>query len=246
MLKKENMENKRNIENINFLIKEGYIIGGHKMYYLFSDELKSIDPIHFSQVFEPANTFFLLGLFANINEDFTFVDIGANIGYYSVLCGANNNNATIYSFEPHSKVFEVLEKNSKLYKNIIPFQCGISSKHQDNAILYCDNRNVGGHSFTNNEETWGDKKGFQPDIGMYTINSILCNIREFDIDFSKVKIIKIDVQGLETEILENIYDLLSFGCFVLIENCSQLEKFATSKNMKLIYSLGIDNIYRKC
>lgn len=179
-----------------------------------------------------------------MKKDFTFLDIGANIGYYSCLFASNKPNSKVYSFEPHPKVFEVLNYNSKLYPNIKPFNCGITYEQNHEATLYCDNRNVGGHSFINSLDTWGDHKGFQPEIGMYEIKSTLCNIRNFDIDFNDVGIIKIDTQGKETEILKDIYDLLPVGSLIFIEQCDGIDEFAKDK-LKLIYSYEIDRVFVK-
>jgi len=234
----------RDISEVKFNIKEGKIIGGHRMYYLLSDELKSVDPVHFGAVFEPHNTLFLLGLLYGFHEEFTMIDIGANIGYYSSLIAANRPKAKIYSFEPHPKVFETLQCNAKVYPNITPFQCGITDGEATEATLFCDNRNLGGHSFINSIETWGDKKGFQPEIGMYEVDSQLCNLRGFDIDFEKVKIVKIDTQGSETEILKNIYDLLPVGTIIFVERCDGLDEFAKDK-LKTIFSYEIDRVFIK-
>ena len=187
----------RDISEVKFNIKEGKIIGGHRMYYLLSDELKSVDPVHFGAV-----------------------------------------------FEPHPKVFETLQCNAKVYPNITPFQCGITDGEATEATLFCDNRNLGGHSFINSIETWGDKKGFQPEIGMYEVDSQLCNLRGFDIDFEKVKIVKIDTQGSETEILKNIYDLLPVGTIIFVERCDGLDEFAKDK-LKTIFSYEIDRVFIK-
>lgn len=233
----------RKIEDVDFEIRKGKIMTGDEMYYLLSPELKSIDPIHFGKVFEPHNTLFFSGMVYGLPDNFVMLDIGANIGYYSVLCNVHRPDAEIYSFEPHNKVFEVLSMNSQK-DNMHPYHCGIG-KETKKATLYCDNRNVGGHSFTNDEETWGDKKGFQPDIGMYKIESDIKNIREFDIDWDRVNVLKIDTQGLEVEILEDIFPLVKSKCFVFVEKCEGLMELTDGFNLKEIYNIGRDYVYFK-
>lgn len=44
----------------------------------------------------------------------TFVDIGANIGYYSILAGKMNEKIKIYSFEPAKGPFHYLKENIKI------------------------------------------------------------------------------------------------------------------------------------
>lgn len=45
-------------------------------------------------------------------EATTFLDIGANIGYFSSLALAHKNILNIHSFEPHPKIFEYLKRNT--------------------------------------------------------------------------------------------------------------------------------------
>ncbi len=47
----------------------------------------------------------------------TIIDVGANIGWYTMILGKTYPTAKIYSFEPMSKTIEYLKKN--LYKNKI-------------------------------------------------------------------------------------------------------------------------------
>ena len=46
-----------------------------------------------------------------ITQSHTFLDIGANIGYYSVLAAALNPTVTVHSFEPLPAPFKYLQKN---------------------------------------------------------------------------------------------------------------------------------------
>jgi amino acid adenylation domain-containing protein/FkbM family methyltransferase len=58
----------------------------------------------------------------------TILDIGGNIGLFSLYAGARCRNPRIYTFEPNPTVFELLRANAELY---LPearlFNCGISS-----------------------------------------------------------------------------------------------------------------------
>lgn len=46
-----------------------------------------------------------------IEKSKTILDIGAHIGCHTLMYAKMNSNANIYSFEPQSKIFTVLEKN---------------------------------------------------------------------------------------------------------------------------------------
>lgn len=223
----------RTISDIDFSIEKGKIFNGSTMYYLMSSELKSIDPVAVGNVFEPFTTFFSLGLITeHIEKDFIMIDIGANIGYYSVLFASLCKNSKIYSFEPHPKVFEVLKKNAEIYSNITPLNVGISNENKK-LELYCDNKNVGGHSYLYDGFGKSFNDGQFDSRTMYKIDSEIKTIDSFGIDFSKVKIVKVDVQGLEEQVLTYIYNLLPKKCVIITEHFDTIGQFATKFNFQI-------------
>jgi len=234
----------RTVEDVPFTIMKGkQVLTQLDQYYLLSPELRSADPMHFNQVYEPVTSLFFLGLLQKIKKGFTFLDVGANIGYYSVFCAGLRPDAKIYAFEPHDKVFEVLSKNADMYPGIQAIQCGISDEEQADVEMYCDNRNIGGHSYM--ENGFGDGKGFQPDIGMYMMNTQLKKLTSFDIDFDEVEVIKIDIQGFETKVLRDIFDLLKKGTVLLIEDCEGIDEFISEHKMQVLYKSGIEMAIKK-
>jgi len=65
----------------------------------------------------------------NLNKG-AFIDIGANIGRYSIMLGRKYNSMKIVSIEASKETFEILKKNIKLnnLKNVIPLNMAISDK----------------------------------------------------------------------------------------------------------------------
>ena len=61
-----------------------------------------------------------------LNNEDIFIDIGSNIGYYSLLCSKICKK--VHSFEPLTENFDILKKNIKInnIKNIIPSKLAIS------------------------------------------------------------------------------------------------------------------------
>ncbi|GAG39683.1 unnamed protein product, partial [marine sediment metagenome] len=60
-----------------------------------------------------------------LREGMTIIDIGANIGYYTLLMGKLvGKDGTVYAFEPEKNNYRLLEKNILINKipNIIPTQ----------------------------------------------------------------------------------------------------------------------------
>jgi FkbM family methyltransferase len=85
-----------------------------------------IEALNFNQ-YEPVESSILRGLAPHID---TMLDIGANIGWYSLLVASVNSRASIHAFEPIPSTFRRLTDNCSLNDaNIIKcHQFGFSSK----------------------------------------------------------------------------------------------------------------------
>jgi len=69
-------------------------------------------------------------LIDSLSQGQTFVDVGANLGYFTCLIGKLFPANQIFSFEVDPQAFTLLEKNIKLNNldNIKAYNCGISNK----------------------------------------------------------------------------------------------------------------------
>lgn len=71
------------------------------------------------------------------------VDIGANIGLFSLFVLEKCPNASIYAFEPAPHAFDILSRNTKLYgKNVYPFNCGVSGENREETFTFYPNSSV--------------------------------------------------------------------------------------------------------
>jgi hypothetical protein len=109
------------------------------------------------------------------------IDVGANVGVYSVLAAQKvEDMGAIYAFEPFFGIYEVLLKNSELYKNIKPFNCGLNNKSGINYF-----------------------KGIKElDLNVSVGDDILKNVE-------KVDFIKVDVDGAEPGVVEGLQNLIN-------------------------------------
>lgn len=76
------------------------------------------------------------------------IDIGANIGYYSLLASKLvGEEGKVYAFEPEPKNFGLLKRNIELNgaRNIIPVQAIVADRAGRGKLFLC-NHNPGGHS----------------------------------------------------------------------------------------------------
>ncbi len=122
-----------------------------------------------------------------VEDDFTFLDIGSNIGNHIIYFAKIFNAKKIYGFEPQKKVFEILKKNvgiNSVSDKVELFDIGLGSCEM-NAREENTNINNSGAAFLKS-----DKEG---EIKIKSLDSL--NIKD------KIDFIKIDTEGFEGEVL---------------------------------------------
>lgn len=95
--------------------------------------------------YEPYESDLFLSL---LKPDSIILDVGANIGYYSLLAAkvVDVDVGKIYAIEPERRNYELLQKNieSSSYSSIVPFKLAIG-KEDGNAELFLSTTNKGDH-----------------------------------------------------------------------------------------------------
>jgi len=120
-----------------------------------------------------------------LNEDDLFIDVGANVGSYTLLSGVVKK-CNVISFEPIPNTFEKLKLNVNLNsstKKIKLFNIGISDKKGQ---LY----------FSNNLNTTNKV------VNIYNSNNIKIKVNTLDSFELNPTVIKIDVEGYEKFVLK--------------------------------------------
>ena len=136
-----------------------------------------------------------------IKPGMTIVDIGANIGLYSVIAGKlTGKNGRVFSFEPEKKNFEYLNKNvnANNLKNVQVDTTAISNeKATRNLFLFSDN--TGSYSLVDNRKT-----NISVQVQTDTLDNIL-KLKAIDhVDF-----IKMDIEGAEYLAFEGMTDVIN-------------------------------------
>jgi FkbM family methyltransferase len=133
-------------------------------------------------------------IWRSITEADTFLDIGANIGYFTCLANAKNGGPeNILSFEAHPKIFSKLKHNVSLWNdnNKIKIHHQAITSKAGTAVLNIPkffSENCGVSSL---ESIEGNEKLESVNVEAVTIDSI-CN------ELNNI-IIKIDIEGHEVE-----------------------------------------------
>jgi len=159
-----------------------------------------------------------------------FIDIGANIGIYSLRIGKNIPNINkVISFEPLLETFHKLKINvirNNLENKIDIYNYGLSSQSKDLfGILRKEGNLKHAAGFNIHEE-----------------GKMKIAVKKFDdiYKFNKQKIaIKCDVEGHELEALKGMSELLiNNSCFIQIEiweqNLEELSKYLEKKGYKFV------------
>lgn len=114
------------------------------------------------------------------------IDVGANIGNHSLQF--SKEFARVVAFEPNPRVYEILRANTNRSKNIECFNVGVS-KECGSMRLYEDPQNFGGSSAI-----------YEHDSGM-SVDVSVDSLDRLAKDVEKVGLIKIDVEGMEFDVL---------------------------------------------
>lgn len=139
-----------------------------------------------SGVWEPKTTEYIK---ANLKAGQTFVDIGANVGYFSVL--ASELGAKVIAFEPSLNNRTILEQNIKDNGCEVKVFSQALSNTSGSTILFTDTT-PGQYSLMGSGN--GEK------VEMVTYDSLNLPIPDF---------IKIDVEGSEKQVLEGMQSVLT-------------------------------------
>ena len=127
-----------------------------------------------------------------INNNDTVIDIGGHIALFSLYAAEKCKSGKIFTFEPVKENFNLLKENIEInnFKNIFPKNIAVSNNNSNITIFLNDDQS--GH-------------------GMYKKTSKARNIKSINLEeifleneITICNLLKIDAEGAEFEILENI------------------------------------------
>ena len=142
----------------------------------------------------------------DIKNDDIIIDIGGHIGLFSIYAAEKCKSGKIFTFEPVKDNFKILKENieTNKIKNIFPEKVAISNKSSKVTIFLSDDD--AGHGM------------YSKSSNTITIDAI--NLEEIFLknNLKKCDFLKIDAEGAEFDILENISeDMLKTISKIVIE-----------------------------
>lgn len=150
-------------------------------------------------------------LLRDVRDNDVFFDIGANIGAYSlVMAKGTNKNVTVYSFEPSPNTYAVLCKNvslNQLGEKIFPLQMAVGTEVGiQKFFLSSSVAGAAEHSLGAPIDPYGNR--FVP-VDVQTVVSVPMDKLKELFNVPLPTHIKIDVDGIELQILENATSVLA-------------------------------------
>jgi len=145
-------------------------------------------------------------LYKYLPDDSVFLDVGANIGYHSLYIASLNPKVTTICFEPHPKICQLLIQNVLInnFTNIIVHNQAVGNATQtlDFYMQTQSSYNMGLSSIFYDKYIGDDYEKIS--VNVVTLDSFLNEQLK-----SKVRVIKIDVQGSEYQVLQGAVNLIS-------------------------------------
>lgn len=149
----------------------------------------------------------------NLKPGGVFVDVGANIGVYTLIASqAVGSSGTVLSIEADPSNFKKLQEN--VAKNnctsVTPVNVGVSDKVEMLALHLNNSGNCGGHSFASTS-----RNGETVNVDCKPLLEVLT-----DRSIEKINGMKLDIEGFETRVLQAFFreaDRSIYPDFVVIE-----------------------------
>lgn len=139
------------------------------------------------------------------------VDAGANIGLASIYFANKYPDAKILAIEPEQSNFELLQKNTGPYANVIAIQAALWHKNEEINVV---DPGVGKWGFRTEEK---DSSGKLADGTCQVVASVTLDKIIDDYDLGRIDILKLDIEGAEKEVFSNTSSWIEKVDSIIIE-----------------------------
>ncbi|EPS72992.1 hypothetical protein M569_01763, partial [Genlisea aurea] len=131
------------------------------------------------------------------NSSDLILDVGANLGWYAINISKINSDIKVFAFEPDDDNFRLLNDNITLNNstNIISINKAVTAGQAGKVVLYkYPDKNLGRHSLLKTA-------GLEQKQTLVKTISIDDFILTTNLNGNNIKLLKIDVEGYEYQVL---------------------------------------------
>lgn len=178
-----------------------------------------------------------------IKDNLAIIDVGANIGIFSLFVHYLSPNSHVYCFEPFSKAFDVLEKNvldNDLSSHLHVFNQALGDKNAYTRLMISPGGSTG-NMLEDSRFLKGKEKIFNKseNISLTTLDEFIGKNK-----INKVDFIKIDAEGYEREIIngakqtiKKFHPVIACSAYHLSEDKTEIPKLVLEIEPKYKYRL---------
>jgi len=125
------------------------------------------------------------------------IDAGANIGLASIYFANRFPDATVVAIEPERGNYELLVKNTALYRQVVPVRAALWDKDEDLVIV---DPGLGYWGFQTESQTITDDAPARarPTVAGMTLDRLMK-----DHDLERIDVLKVDIEGAEKEVFSD-------------------------------------------
>jgi FkbM family methyltransferase len=171
-------------------------------------------------------------IISSLKHPFTFVDVGANQGVFSLVAAKNKYCSSLHTFEPNLGVNEFLEKNVEKnnVKNITIHKSAIGSRIGNSGFFVPDNHSGAGRVSST--------------VSNMEINCVNHIYLDKFLIATESLFVKIDVEGNENEVLQELFISKLNIKYIFVEICSKYN-FDEEFTIKILNTNGFNEVFRK-
>ncbi len=167
----------------------------------------------------------------NLSKINTVLDVGANIGQFSVTLSSLFPHIRSYSFEPNTGVFKTLQKNLSRSKNQKSYPFGLGLKPGKRTFYFSPSASAEGSFYQENI----NQNFIRKDVNRVKVDIITptrSELRRKGIP-TKFDLVKIDVEGSEMEVLKSLRSIKFDYLFIEVsvkrkgEGLKEVKKYLT-------------------
>lgn len=180
--------------------------------------------------YENQNRSKMLEIARTLPKNAIFLDIGSNIGLFSTLIAKNLPDSTVFAFDPDPICYLTLTRTKIANKieNLHILPIGLSNQ---NKILdfHFDPLNHGGHSF-DRSSIHSKAEPVRSSLATFRLDQLIGSL-----GLNEVHLMKIDVQGVEWQVLNGAEHLLQKNRPVLMVECEYQHLLSAGESIAKLF-----------